>query len=159
MPKIKSILIVEDERPIARALELKLKNSGFAAEPVNNGEEALLILGVKKFDLIILDLVMPKMDGFTFLTEIRKRGIDTPVIVTSNLSQDEDKARAKKLGAVDYLIKSNTPLTAIVEKIKIISEGGSGAHHPCPPDRQAQPLLSKEGGENNNKIKFKVKEI
>jgi DNA-binding response OmpR family regulator len=153
MPKIKSILIVEDERPIARALELKLKNSGFAAEPVNNGEEALLILGVKKFDLIILDLVMPKMDGFTLLAEIRKRGMDTPVIVTSNLSQDEDKARAKKLGAIDYFIKSNTPLTAIVENIKKISDGGS-AREKVP----TAPTAPQEK-ENNNKIKFKVKEI
>ena len=68
--------------------------------------------------MLILDLVMPKKDGFYVLTELRKLAIPTPVIVTSNLGQEEDKKRAKDLGALDYLIKSDTTLAAIIERIK-----------------------------------------
>ena len=58
---------------------------------------------------------MPEMDGFTFLEQLKKK---TPVIVLSNLGQSEDRERAKKLGAKDYLVKSNTPITDIVKVVK-----------------------------------------
>ncbi len=65
--------------------------------------------------MILLDLIMPEMDGFTFLQNLKKK---TPVIVLSNLGQDEDRARAKELGAKDYMVKSNTPITEIVKVVK-----------------------------------------
>ena len=114
----KKILIVEDEKPMARALELKLNKSGFEAKALFNGEEALKILETEKFDLILLDLVMPKVDGFAVLTALKEREIETPIIVTSNLSQEEDFKRAKELGAKDYFVKSDTPIADIVEHIK-----------------------------------------
>lgn len=113
----KKILIVEDEKPMARALELKLTHSGFEVKSAPNGEEALKILEQETFDLILLDLVMPKMDGFKVLEELSARGIKSKVIVTSNLSQQEDIKRAKALGAQDYFIKSNTPIANIVEYV------------------------------------------
>lgn len=70
------------------------------------------------FDLILLDIVMPVMDGFECLGGIRTAKIDTPVMMLSNLSQDEEKNKAKKLGAIDYIVKSNTTLEEIIEKIK-----------------------------------------
>lgn len=114
----KKILICEDEKPMARALELKLNHVGFTARAVHNGEECLAALAEESFDLILLDLMMPKIDGFKVLEELKARNITTPVIVTSNLGQAEDVKRAKELGARDFLIKSNVPLAAIVEKIK-----------------------------------------
>lgn len=114
----KKILIVEDERPIARALQLKLKNSGFEPESVFNGEGALALMQEKAFDLVLLDLMMPKVGGFAVLEELRKRGDTTPVIIISNLNQPEDIKKAKEIGAVDFFIKSDTPLANIVDNVK-----------------------------------------
>ena len=113
----KKILIVEDEQAMAKALELKLDHAGFETEVVQNGEEALDLLGAESFDAIILDLIMPKMDGFDFLQQIKEKGITTPVIVASNLGQEEDIERAKALGAKDYFIKSNVSINEIVVKV------------------------------------------
>lgn len=120
--KQKKVLIVEDERPMARALELKLTHGGYDAKAVFNGEEALAELDRQKYDLILLDLVMPVMDGFAFLAKMKERRISTPVIVATNLSQEEDLQRAKKLGTKEYFIKSNTPIAEVVRRVKSILE-------------------------------------
>ncbi len=114
----KKILIAEDEKPMANALNLKLQSVGFETYVVYDGEAALTALTQSKYDLLLLDLVMPKKDGFYVLAQLKKSDIATPVIVMSNLGQEEDKKRAKDLGALDYLIKSDTTLAAIVERIK-----------------------------------------
>ncbi len=113
----KKILIAEDERPIAKAIELKLKGAGYEAVVVNDGEAALRILEEQKFDLIMLDLVMPKKTGFDVLEDLKEKGDKTPVIVTSNLSQEEDLKKSKELGVVDYFVKSDTPLVEIIQKV------------------------------------------
>ncbi len=115
---LKRILIIEDEKPIARALELKLTHAGFEAQSVSNGEEGLVLLEKGNFDLVLLDLVMPKLDGFSVLAEMKKKGIKTPVMVQTNLSQWEDEKRVKELGAKGFFIKSNTPIAEIVKQIK-----------------------------------------
>lgn len=114
----KQILIVEDERPLSHALEMKLKNQGFATTVVTNGQDAIKTLGAGKFDMMLLDLIMPVMDGFAVLEEIQKQKLGVKVIVLSNLGQDEDRTKAKALGAIDYFVKSNTPIGDIVEKVK-----------------------------------------
>jgi DNA-binding response OmpR family regulator len=114
----KKILIIEDEKPLAKALELKLNNNGYQAITVFNGEEALSLLKKEKFDLMLLDLVMPKMDGFGVLKKLQAMKNKTPVIILSNLSQEEDAKKTMELGAVDYFIKSDTPLAQVVESIK-----------------------------------------
>ena len=118
MPKRKrAILIVEDEKPMARALELKLTKEGFDAQSVYDGEAAIEILQKQKFDFILLDLVMPKADGFKVLEAIGKMKIKTPVIVLSNLAQQEDTQKAKELGAQEFFVKSNVPLAEVVDYI------------------------------------------
>lgn len=114
----KKILIVEDEKPMARALELKLTHEGFEAHQAGNGEEALDMLGKEKYDLVLSDLIMPKMDGFAFLEAVKKKGMKAPVIILSNLSQEEDEKRAKELGAKGFYIKSDTPIATIVEHVR-----------------------------------------
>jgi two-component system alkaline phosphatase synthesis response regulator PhoP len=116
----KKILIVEDEKPMAMALVLKLNKSGFEAKAVFNGEEAIDIVAKEKFDLIILDLIIPKVDGFQVLAKLKEIGSHVPVIISSNLSQEEDFNRAKELGAVDFFVKSDTPITEVVEHIQRI---------------------------------------
>jgi len=113
----KTVLIAEDEKPMAKALELKLKSSGFDAHAVFNGEEVFEFIEKKTPDLILLDLMMPKMDGFEVLEQMKEKGIKAKVIVSSNLSQDEDMKRAEGLGAVGYFVKSNTSISEVVDKV------------------------------------------
>lgn len=114
----KKILIAEDEKPMARALELKLNNSGYEAKAVYDGEEAVAALNKEKFDLMILDLIMPKLDGFGVLEKIKDKKLKTQIIVASNLSQEEDIDRVKSLGAVGFFVKSDTPINEIVGQVE-----------------------------------------
>ena len=116
--KTKHILIVEDERPLAKALELKLGKVGYETITATNGGEAVAYLEKQDIDLIVLDLVMPKFDGFHVLEYVHEKKLSAKVLVLSNLSQTEDAKKAKNLGAVDYFIKSNTPIVTLVENIK-----------------------------------------
>ncbi len=117
----KKILIIEDEKTLARALELKLSREGFDARVVLNGEDGLALIAKEAFDLILLDLIMPKMDGFAVLQRLLEMDVRTPVIVLSNLSQESDMKKTRKFGAKDFFIKSNTPIGAIVERaVKIL---------------------------------------
>jgi CheY-like chemotaxis protein len=118
----KEILVAEDERPISKALELKLIKEGFDVKAVYDGEEAMESLEKEKFDLILLDIIMPKMNGFQVMEKIRDKKMNIPIVVTSNLSQDDDIKKAKDLGAKAFLIKSDTPLSKIIETIKSILE-------------------------------------
>lgn len=117
---LKRILIVEDEHPLAHALELKFRHEGFDTHISLDGEEALKEATEGKYDVILLDLIMPRMDGFTFLQEMKNRGVKTPTVILSNLGQDEDKERAKSLGAIGYYVKSNTPITEIIKQVQTI---------------------------------------
>ena len=117
MKTSKKILIIEDEKPLARALELKLSHAGFTSEVVFNGEDGIKLLNKKSFALILLDLIMPKMDGFTLLAMLKVKKIKTPVLVLSNLSQREDEKRAKEFGAKEFFIKSNTPIATIISRV------------------------------------------
>jgi len=116
--KKKKILIIEDEKPMARALELKLTHAGFEAMSAPNGEKGIELIGEQTFSLILLDLVMPKFDGFKVLETLKEKKIKTPVMVLTNLSQEDDEKRAKALGAKEFFIKSNTPIATIVEKVE-----------------------------------------
>lgn len=116
--KKKKILIAEDEQPMAHALELKLQHSGYEAKAVFDGQQALDELKKEKYDLILSDLVMPVVDGFGVLAALQEQGSKLPVIVSSNLGQPEDIARAKKLGAADYFVKADTSINDVVEHVK-----------------------------------------
>ena len=115
--KAKKILVAEDEKAIAKALTLKLQHVGYEVVTVFDGQSAVSELEKSDFDLALMDLVMPVLDGFGALEKIKKLKIKTPVIILSNLSQEEDVQKVKGLGARDYFIKSNTPLLEIVKKV------------------------------------------
>jgi CheY-like chemotaxis protein len=114
MPK--RILIVDDEPQLILALSHKLTHDGYQVSSAHNGRECLDTLAKQNFDLILLDLVMPIMDGFETLKRLRTKPNTPPIIALSNLGQKEDKDRALGLGAKEFLIKSNTPLAEIVER-------------------------------------------
>ncbi len=115
---MKKILLAEDDKPIATALELKLSSSGYSITVAENGKIAYELASKEKFDLVLLDLIMPVMDGFEVLEHLKKDKYKTPIIVLSNLGQDEDRKRAKELGAKDYFIKSDIDLSQIIEYIQ-----------------------------------------
>jgi CheY-like chemotaxis protein len=116
----KKILVVENVRVLVEALRAKLSKDGYEVKAVLDGEQALELLNRELFDVIILDLVMPHVDGFAVLREMKKRNITTPVIVASNLGEQEQINYAKALGATDYIVKSDTPLVEIIDRIKKI---------------------------------------
>lgn len=113
----KKILIVEDEQAILTTLDLKLRSCGFDTTSATNGEQALGILSSSDYDLILLDLVMPIMDGFEVLRRLQAMERVPPVFVITNLGQEEDSLRCKELGAQDYFVKADVPIIEIVERI------------------------------------------
>jgi len=118
-PKAK-ILIVDDEVEVLNMLSQRLKKHNFNVIKAQNGADGLKIARQKKPDLILLDLLMPKMDGLTVLKKIRQEKSirKTPVIILSNLGSFDKISQAFKYQAHDYLIKSDRNLSEIVRKIK-----------------------------------------
>jgi DNA-binding response OmpR family regulator len=118
MAKKINILIAEDEHPISASMKFMLESSGFTATVANNGREAMDNMKKDKYDLLLLDLMMPELDGFGVLEEMKVEKITIPVIISSNLGQGEDLEKAKKYGVKDYFVKSDTSLVEVIEHIK-----------------------------------------
>jgi CheY-like chemotaxis protein len=118
----KHVLLVEDEKPLSQVLSFKLRESGFRVTVAVNGQEALDFLQREEVDIIVLDLIMPVMNGFDFIDTVQKKGIHTPILVLTNLGQKEDMAKIEKKGILTYLVKANTPLTTVVKTIKQMLE-------------------------------------
>lgn len=116
------VLIAEDDKFLANAYRVKLTKAGFEVKIVSDGEEAVTILPTFIPDILILDLVMPKKDGFMVLADMKKNPVwsKIPVIVASNLGQKEDIQKAMSLGANDYIIKSDFSLSKLVDKINAL---------------------------------------
>lgn len=116
------IHIIEDEEFIANIMRVNLEEAGHQVVLSNNGEEAFKYLKNNKPDLILLDLIMPNMNGFDFLTKIKSNSElnKIPVMVTSNLNQQEDKDKVTKMGAVKYLVKSDITMEDLVAEVNKI---------------------------------------
>lgn len=119
---MKKILIVEDDKFLANAYRVKLNKAGFDVKITSDGEEAIAILSSFLPDLILLDIVMPKKDGFAMLKELKGNSFwsSIPVILASNLGQKEDMEKGKQLGAADFIIKSDLSLNDLIERINSI---------------------------------------
>lgn len=116
------ILIVEDEQVLSKVLKEKFEKSGFEVQVAGDGETAVKLAQSFIPDIIALDLVLPKKNGFTVLKEIKEDANlkQIPVIVVSNLGEDSDIKRALSLGAADYFVKSQHPINEIVEKVRSV---------------------------------------
>ncbi len=116
----RTILIIEDEPHLAEELTAALVEEGFAVKSAADGEEGLRLVREWHPAVVVLDLILPKLDGFRVLEEVKKdkRASRIPVIVLSNLETTENIERAVGLGAAAYLVKPNYELAHIVDKIK-----------------------------------------
>lgn len=115
----KKILLIEDEKTMVNLLERKLTKEGYDVSVARDGEEGLGKIKEMKPDLILLDIVMPKMDGFEVMEEIAKHKElkKIPVIIISNSGQPVELGRVKKLGAKDWLIKTEFDPQEVLDKV------------------------------------------
>lgn len=122
MPK--TILIIEDDKFLRELIAQKLIKEGYKTSEAIEGEEGLKKIQEEKPDLVLLDLILPGIDGFEVLSKVKTDPELTkiPVIILSNLGQKEEIERGLKLGARDYLVKANFTLSEIIKKIKKILE-------------------------------------
>jgi two-component system alkaline phosphatase synthesis response regulator PhoP len=115
---MKTVLVVDDERHIVDLVRLYLEKEGFGVIPASNGEEALALHDRHDPDLVILDLMLPRIDGFEVCREIRRRG-DTPILMLTARTDDVDAIVGLELGADDYVTKPFNP-RALVARVKAI---------------------------------------
>lgn len=99
------LLLAEDEKELSKALCAVLKHNNYSVDPVFNGQDALDYGLCENYDGIILDIMMPKMDGLTVLKKLREQGVSTPVIILTAKSEIEDRITGLDAGADDYLTK------------------------------------------------------
>lgn len=120
---MKSILLVEDEQFLANLLKARLEKTSDGQVQIQlakDGQEALKLLREAKFDLILLDLILPKMSGFEVLEAIRSdpQLQAIPVMIISNLGQESDVERGQSLGAVEYFIKARVSMDELIGQIQ-----------------------------------------
>ncbi|KKP59870.1 MAG: Response regulator receiver protein [Candidatus Gottesmanbacteria bacterium GW2011_GWA1_34_13] len=114
------ILFIEDDPLIIKIYTTRLTADGFQVFSADNGEDGLKLAETEAPDLIVLDLMMPKIDGFGVLQKIRAniQMKTVPILVYSNLAQEDEIARAKTMGATEFIVKANLLPTEMVDKIK-----------------------------------------
>jgi two-component system, OmpR family, response regulator AdeR len=122
------ILVAEDEPEIARILTSYLERDGFRTVTAGDGETALMHHAMLNPDLVLLDVQMPKRDGFAVLAEIRQRG-QTPVIMATARAEDLDKLSALRIGADDYVVKPFNPME-VVARVKAVLRRTLGSDSP-----------------------------
>ena len=119
MPE-KKILIVEDDKMISSMYETKLKQEGFAIFTAADGQQGLEMAIKEKPDIVLLDIILPAMDGFAVLQELRLNPgtKNIPIIMLTNLGTSEDKEKGEKMGATDYLVKANLTPAQVTDAVK-----------------------------------------
>ena len=120
------ILLAEDDRLLRKAAEATLKRKGFTVFTAEDGEEAFRVAKAELPDLVLLDLIMPKRQGFDVLRDLKgcPETAGIPVIVLSNLGQERDIQQAMESGAVAYYVKANLSLEGLVKRVEEALQGG-----------------------------------
>ena len=116
----KTILLVEDDTMISSMYGTKFEQSNFEVLMANNGADGLELALANKPDLILLDIIMPQLDGFTVLEKLKAdpKTKNIPVILLTNLGTEEDIKKGQELGAKDYLVKANLTPAEVLDKVK-----------------------------------------
>ena len=118
----KTIMIIEDDKFLSSLIKARLEKDGLITIQAFDGEEAIKELRQQKPDLIVLDLIMPKVSGFEVLEAISldPQMNKIPVVILSNLAQDSDIQKAKSLGAVEYFVKVRVSIDDLINKVRTI---------------------------------------
>ena len=127
MSEIKArILLAEDDRILRKAATARLRQHGFTILTAEDGEEALRLARAEAPDLVLLDLIMPKMQGFEVLRALKAdpATASIPVVVLSNLGQEHDVTQTSEAGAVAYLVKANLSLDELVQRVEAVLASG-----------------------------------
>ena len=114
------VVVADDDRMFRKAAETTLRRQGYSVATASDGEEALQLIRSEQPDIIVLDLIMPKLQGFDVLQILKQDTLtsDIPVIVLSSLTQEQDKQEALDLGAVAYFNKSTLSLGELVNQVE-----------------------------------------
>jgi len=122
MAEAKKVMIIEDDRFLSSLIKARLEKDGFAIAQAFDGEEAIKLLKQVRPDVVVLDLIMPRVTGFEVLEaiSINPELNRVPVVILSNLAQDSDIQKAKGLGAIEYFVKVRVSIDDLVNKIKSI---------------------------------------
>ena len=117
--RARRVLLAEDDRFLRRAAEVRLRRHGLEVLTAADGEEALRVARAEPLDLVLLDVVMPKLQGFDVLKALKQDDATAhiPVIVLSNLGQERDVAQAMALGAIAFLVKAHLSLQDLVDRV------------------------------------------
>ena len=122
MPK--KIAIIEDDIEISDMYKIKLELGGYVVVSAENGADGLKLIKSEKPDLVLLDLLLPEKDGYEVMEELRKSNDpyikSLPIVVISNLSNENDIAEAKDLGATDFLVKAKINPSSVLEKVNLV---------------------------------------
>jgi len=116
----KKIVLAEDDRFVRKATTAALRQRGFEVVAVEDGEEALRQTRAERPDLVLLDMIMPKMQGFQVLDALKQDAetASIPVVVCSSLEQAEDQARAREAGAAAYIVKADLSLKELARRVE-----------------------------------------
>lgn len=116
---VAKIVVADDDRMLRKATETTLRRHGYVVSTASDGEEALRLIRSEQPDIIVLDLIMPKIQGFDVLQILKRDAVTSsiPVIVLSSLAQDRDKQEALSLGAVAYFNKATLSLGELVKQV------------------------------------------
>ena len=114
------IVVADDDRMFRKVAETTLRRLGYAVATASDGEEALQLIRSERPDMIVLDLIMPKLQGFNVLTILKQDALTSaiPVIVLSSLTQEQDKQEALDLGAVAYFNKTTFSMSELVKQVE-----------------------------------------
>src|SRR5438552_16813691 len=125
----RKVLVAEDDRFLRRAAEATLRRHGFNVMTACDGEEALRLARQEFTDIILLDLIMPKLQGFDVLRELKQDPTTSsiPVIILSNLGQEQDSKVATEMGAVDYWVKANIGPGEMAKRVEALLGAKEGS--------------------------------
>ena len=120
------ILVVEDERDLNQLIQKVLKKSGYSVDGCLDGAEAMLYLEGAQYDVVLLDVMLPGQDGYQIVADMRRRGMDTPVLFLTARDSIADRVRGLDLGADDYLVKPFA-FDELLARIRVLSRKGAGS--------------------------------
>jgi two-component system copper resistance phosphate regulon response regulator CusR len=123
------VLLVEDSERLQRSLSTGLQRCGFAVDQAFDGEQALGFIATAEYDAIILDLILPRLDGLSVLSRIRQQGKDCHVLILSANDQTEDRIKGLNMGADDYMVKPFA-FDELVSRLRALNRRRSGIKNP-----------------------------